>query len=79
LRPFAPVLDEGHDDLEGVGQDGVAVVAALDGLDEDVGAARLDGQAHRVLEHAVFEAALEHLRAKKSRSVSLEGKQGSMF
>ena len=59
-----PVLDESHDDLEGVGQDGVAVVTFLDCRDEDVGPASLNGQAHRVLEHLVLEATLEHLKMK---------------
>ena len=54
-------MDESHDDLEGVGENGVAVVASLDGFDEDVSATRLDGQTHGVLEHPVVEATLEHL------------------
>ena len=61
-----PALDERHDDLEGVGEDGVAVVAALDGFDEDVGPPRLDGQPHRVLVHPVVEATLEHLQRKEN-------------
>lgn len=68
-----PALDERHDDLEGVGEDGVAVVAALDGFDEDVGPPRLDGQPHRVLVHPVVEATLEHLQRKKS--LELEAKK----
>ncbi len=59
-----PVLDESHDDLESVCQDGVSVVAFLDGLYEDVGPASFDGQTHRVLEHPVLEATLEHLKLR---------------
>jgi len=58
---FKPVLDKGHDDLEGVCEDRIPVVAPLHGLDEDIGPPGLDGQPHRVLEHLVGEASLEHL------------------
>ena len=54
-------MDESHDDLEGIGENGVAVVASLDGLDEDVSATCLDSQTHGVLEHPVVETTLEHL------------------
>ena len=56
-----PVLDERHDDLEGVSQDGVAVVTPLDSFNENVGASRLNGQTHCMFEHAVVKATLEHL------------------
>ena len=56
-----PVLDERHNDLEGVSQDRVTVVTLLDGFDENVGTSSLNGQAHGMLEHAIVETTLEHL------------------
>jgi hypothetical protein len=61
LKATIPVLDESHDDLEGVGENGVAIVTSLDSLDEDVSATSLYSQTHGVLKHPVVKAALEHL------------------
>ena len=54
-------MDERHDDLERVSKDCVTVIATLNGFYEDVSTTSLNSEAHRVLEHLVSKASLEHL------------------